>query len=185
MRALIASLSLALAICACGPVTKHYKTDPRLDPLFVQLKAAPDALDASVIEAKIWGIWSESGSATVDILLERATAAESAGDVTLARSFLDQAVQILPDYAEAYNRRAVLAFDADDRAAAIADIEDALKREPRHFGALAGLGMIYESMGQKRAAYEAYKAALAIDPFLDQAKQGVARLGPTFEGREA
>ncbi len=82
-------------------------------------------------------------------------------------------MQILPDYAEAYNRRAVLAFDANDRAAAISDIEDALKREPRHFGALAGLGMIYESIGQKRAAYEAYKAALAIDPFLDRAKQGV------------
>jgi tetratricopeptide (TPR) repeat protein len=166
-------------------MTKQYKTDPRLDPLFIELKAAPDALSASVVEAKIWRIWSESGSATVDILLERAQAAEAAGDVTLARSFLDQAVQILPDYAEAYSRRAVLAFDANDRPAAIADIEDALKREPRHFGALVGLGSIYESIGQKRAAYEAYKSALEIDPFLERAKQGVARLAPTFEGRDA
>jgi tetratricopeptide (TPR) repeat protein len=183
MRALIVALCLALA--ACAPAAKTYKTDPRLDPLFKELRAAPDAVSASLIEAKIWRIWSQSGSATVDILLERAEAAEAAGNIRLARSFLDQAVQILPDYAEAYNRRAVLAFDADDRAAALEDIEEALEREPRHFGALSALGMIYESMGHKRAALEAYKAALAIDPFFDQAKQGAARLKPALEGREA
>jgi tetratricopeptide (TPR) repeat protein len=186
MRALLLSLCLGLALAACGPLTaKKFKTDPRLDPLFEQLKQAPDAAAAQQVEARIWRIWGESGSATVDILLERAQAAEAAGDAQLARSFLDQAVQILPDYAEAYNRRAVIAFDGSDTAAALADIEDALEREPRHFGALAGLGMIYESLGQKRAAYEAYKSALEIDPFLDQAKQGAARLKPEVDGREA
>jgi Tfp pilus assembly protein PilF len=186
MRSLILAVCLGLAPAACGPMMgKTYKTDRRLDPLFTELKAAPDAVTAQQIEAKIWRIWSESGSATVDILLERAQAAEAAGDAQLARSFLDQAVQLMPDYAEAYNRRAVLAFDADDAASALADIEDTLKREPRHFGALAGLGMIYESLGHNRAAYEAYKAALAIDPFLEQAKQGVARLKPEIEGRDA
>lgn len=186
MRALLLSLCLALSLAACGQLTaKKFKTDARLDPLFEQLKQAPDAQTAQQIEQRIWRIWGESGSATVDILLERAQAAEAAGDAQLARSFLDQAVQILPDYAETYNRRAVLAFDGSDSAAALADIEDALEREPRHFGALAGLGMIYESLGQKRAAYEAYKSALEIDPFLDQAKQGVARLKPEVDGREA
>ena len=184
MRSLIVTLGLALALVACGPVAKKYKTDPRLDPLFAELKAADNPVSARMVEAKIWSIWSESGSATVDILLERAQAAEASGDKALARSFLDQAVQILPDYAEAYNRRAVLEFDADDRSAAVADIEAALEREPRHFAALTGLGMIYESMNQKRAALEAYKAALEIDPHLDRAKQGVARLAPTVEGRE-
>jgi tetratricopeptide (TPR) repeat protein len=182
MRGLLLTLSLALALTACGPQTRKYKTDPRLDPLFTELKAAPDAASSSVVEARIWRIWAESGSATVDILLERSQAAEAAGDIQLARSLLDQAVQILPDYAEAYNRRAVLAFSADDRAAAIADIEDALKREPRHFGALLGLGTIYESMNQPKAALEAYKMALEIAPFLEQAKQGVARLKPQVEG---
>ena len=139
MRSLIVTLGLALALVACGPVAKKYKTDPRLDPLFAELKAADNPVSARMVEAKIWSIWSESGSATVDILLERAQAAEASGDKALARSFLDQAVQIMPDYAEAYNRRAVLAFDADDRSAAVADIEAALEREPRHFAALTGL----------------------------------------------
>ena len=102
MRGLLLTLSLALALTACGPQTRKYKTDPRLDPLFTELKAAPDAASSSVVEARIWRIWAESGSATVDILLERSQAAEAAGDIQLARSLLDQAVQILPDYAEAY-----------------------------------------------------------------------------------
>lgn len=182
MRGLVLTLCLAAALAACGPQARKYKTDPRLDPLFVELKAAPDAASSAALEARIWRIWAESGSATVDILLERSQAAEATGDLQLARSLLDQAVQILPDYAEAYNRRAVLAFNVDDRAAAIADIEDALRREPRHFGALVGLGTIYESMNQPRAALEAYKMALEIAPFLEQAKQGVARLKPQVEG---
>ena len=186
VRVLIASLCLAFALAACGPIGgKSYKSDPRLDPLFAELKAAQDAPSAQQIEARIWRIWGESGSATVDILLERAQAAEAAGDKALARSFLDQAVQLMPDYAESYNRRAVLAFDTEDRAAALADIEDALKREPRHFGALAGLGMVYEAMGQNKAAYEAYKQALELNPFLEQAKQGVTRLKAEVDGRDA
>ena len=185
MRSLVLALCVGLALGACGPQARKYKTDPRLDPLFSELKAAPDAQTSAAIEARIWRIWAESGSATVDILLERSQAAEASGDITLARSLLDQAVQILPDYAEVYNRRAVLAFNADDRAAAIADIEDALKREPRHFGALVGLATVYESMGQERAALEAYKMALEIAPFLEQAKQGVARLKPQVEGGAA
>jgi lipoprotein NlpI len=180
------AICIAFALAACGQVaSKQYTTDKRLDPLFAELKAAQDPQTAQQVEAKIWRIWNESGSATVDILLERAQAAEAAGDKALARTFLDQAVQILPDYAEAYNRRAVLAFDSEDSAAALSDIEDALKREPRHFGALAGLGMVYEALGHEKAAYEAYKQALELDPFLEQAKQGVARLKPDVEGRDA
>lgn len=182
MRGLILTLCLALGLAACGPQARKYKTDPRLDPLFTELKTAPDARASSAVEARIWRVWAESGSATVDILLERSQAAEAAGDVKLARSLLDQAVQILPDYAEAYNRRAVLAYSDDDYAAAIADIEDALRREPRHFGALIGLGMIYESMNQPKAALEAYKMALEIAPFLEQARAGEARLKPQVEG---
>jgi tetratricopeptide (TPR) repeat protein len=186
MRSVILSVCLALALAACGQIVgKTYKSDPRLDPLFAELKAAQDPASAQQVEARIWRIWGESGSATVDILLERAQAAEAAGDKSLARTFLDQAVQILPDYAEAYNRRAVLSFDSEDTALALSDIEEALKREPRHFGALAGLGMVYEAMGHNKAAYEAYRQALELDPFLEQAKQGVARLKAEVEGRDA
>jgi tetratricopeptide (TPR) repeat protein len=183
MRA--ALLAFAVLLAACGPHAKAPPANPRLDKLFDQLAQAPNAAEAAPVEAKIWAIWNQSGSPTVDILLERAQAAEAGGDLDRARQFLDQAAEILPAYAEIYDRRAVLAMNANDTASAIEDIERTLEREPRHFGALAALGMIYETMGQERAALEAYRDALAIDPTLEQAKQGVKRLEPHLDGREA
>lgn len=187
-RAVMAVI-LAIVLAACTPpaATKEAEapSDPRLEVLFEQLHAAPDAATAKIVEDKIWATWAESGSPTIDILMERAQIASAAGDADLAREFLDQATRLRPDYAEAWNRRAILAFDAQDYPAAMRDIQEALKREPRHFGALAGLGMIYESLGQERAALAAYRDALAVNPHLEQAKQGSARLGPKLDGRDA
>ncbi|MGE3142140.1 MAG: tetratricopeptide repeat protein [Hyphomonadaceae bacterium] len=159
--------------------------DPQLDQLFSQLKAAPDEATAQPIEQRIWARWAESGSATVDILLERATAAETAGDPDLARQFLDQASDLAPQMAEPWNRRASLAYDAHDYAGAIRAIQETLRREPRHFGALAGLGLIYEELGQNRAALEAFRAALAVHPNYPAARRGAARLAPKVDGRDA
>ncbi|MES1201528.1 MAG: tetratricopeptide repeat protein [Pseudomonadota bacterium] len=182
----IAALILALTLAACGAnAGAHRHQDPELDALFSQLKDAPDGASASAIESRIWTRWAESGSATVDVLLERAQAAETAGDGDLALRFLDQASALAPDFAEPWNRRASLAYDAKDYNGAIAAIQETLKREPRHFGALAGLGLIYEELGQNRAALNAFRAALAIDPHYETALRGVARLEPKVDGREA
>ena len=183
MRAALLALVLVL-VAACTPAVKGPPPNPRLDKLFAELAAAPNQAEAGPIEARIWNVWNQSGSPTVDILLERAQAAEAGGDVNHARAFLDRAAEILPNYAEVYDRRAVLAMNSEDAQSAIEDISKTLELEPRHFGALAGLGMIYESMGQKKAALAAYKDALAIHPNLEAAKQGVKRLEPALEGRE-
>ncbi|HVY85299.1 MAG TPA: tetratricopeptide repeat protein [Caulobacterales bacterium] len=186
MRRSFAALIFTIALAACGAVSgAHPQPDPQLDALFAQLKDAPDAASASAIESRIWARWAESGSATVDVLLERAQAAETAGDSDLALRFLDQASELAPNYAEPWNRRASLAYDAKDYAGAISAIQETLKREPRHFGALAGLGLIYEELGQDRAALNAFRAALAIDPHYETALRGVARLEPKVDGREA
>lgn len=179
--------AFALALAACGPRAEApapLPDNPKLDALFAQLQAAPDAPTAKIVEDRIWAAWAESGSPTIDILMERAQIATAAGDTKLARTFLDQATRLRPDYAEAWNRRAILSFDQQDYPSAIRDIQEALKREPRHFGALAGLGMIYEALGQERAALAAYRDALALNPHLEQAKQGAARLSPKLDGRE-
>ncbi len=177
-----AAILLGLWLAACQ-ATVPSRGDPALDPLFEQLRAAPDAESAARIEARIWVAWDDSGSPTVDVLLDRAEAAEVRGDVEQARQFLNEATKLLPEYAEAYNRRAVLAFGEEDFAAALADIDETLKREPRHFGALTGLAAIYESLGQEPAALEAYRAALAIHPHYEQARQGEARLRQRVEGQ--
>ena len=186
MRRALVALSLAFALAACGVGQHaHAPPDPALDALFTQLEAAPDAAASAQIEARIWQRWAQSGSPTVDILLERAQAAESQGDPELAIRFLEQASDLAPDYAEPWNRRASLAYEAHDYAGAIAAIQETLKREPRHFGALAGLGLIREELGQDRAALEAFRAALAVNPHYETALRGVQRLEPKVDGRAA
>ncbi len=186
MRRFAFALAAALTLAACGANERApSRVDPQLDALFVQLEQAPDAEAAAAIEQQIWLRWSDSGSPTVNVLLERAAAAETEGDAGLAERFLDQASDLAPEYAEPWNRRANLAYAADDYRGAIAAIQETLKREPRHFAALAALGIIYEELGQQRAALEAYRAALAIHPHYDVAQQGVRRLEPRVDGREA
>ena len=186
MRRFVFALAAALALASCGPnANAPTRADPDLDSLFVQLEQAPDSETAAPIEQQIWQRWSDSGSPTVNVLLERAAAAESDGDPELAERFLDQASDLAPEYAEPWNRRANLAYRGEDFPGAIAAIQETLKREPRHFGALTGLGLIYEELGQHRAALEAYRAALAIHPNYETAAQGVRRLEPRVDGRDA
>jgi tetratricopeptide (TPR) repeat protein len=186
MRRFVFALAAAFTLAACnaGPSAPG-RADPELDALFDQLAQAEDAGSAQALERAIWGRWADSGSPTVNILLERATAAEDAGDAELAERFLDQASDLAPDYAETWNRRANLYYSIDDYPGAIAAIQETLKREPRHFAALAALGMIYEELGQQRAALEAFRAALVIHPNYETALQGVRRLEPRVDGRDA
>jgi tetratricopeptide (TPR) repeat protein len=186
MRRLVLAFAFALTLAACGErAAAPTRVDPELDALFVQLEQAPDPAAATSIEQQIWVRWADSGSPTVNILLERAALAQSQGDADLASRFLDQASDLAPDFAEPWNRRANLAYDAEDYSGAITAIQETLKREPRHFAALAALGIIYEELNQQRAALEAYRAALAIHPHYEVAQQGVRRLEPRVDGREA
>lgn len=183
-RPVFALLSLALAACN-APDESRVRADPELDALFTQLTEAPDAAAATGIEEGIYERWADSGSPTVNILLERAAAAENAGDLEGAGRFLDQASDLAPQYAEPWSRRANMAYRANDYPGAISALQETLKREPRHFAALAVLGMIYEELGQQRPALEAYRAALVVHPNYELAIQGVRRLEPRVDGRDA
>lgn len=187
MHRILAPLLLALALVACGQSDSAggLKADPALDAMFTALGSAESAEAAAPLEAEIWSHWADSGSPTVNVLLERAAAAESAGDPDRAIRFLNEASTLAPDYAEPWNRRASIAYDTEDYPGAVSAIQEALKREPRHFGALAGLGLIYEELGQERAALEAFRAALAVHPYYEVALEGVRRLEPRVDGRDA
>ncbi|MGE0044776.1 MAG: tetratricopeptide repeat protein [Hyphomonadaceae bacterium] len=186
LRRALLVLLIAVGLSACGLSARSGPPrDPQLDALFAQLHDAADAQAARTIEERIWARWRNSGSATVDILLERATAAENAGDPALATEFLAQASDLAPNFAEPWNRRAVIAYDQQDYSGAIAAIQETLRREPRHFGALTGLALIYEDIGRERAALEAYRGALEVNPFFEEARRGVQRLEPRIDGQEA
>ena len=146
-----------------------------LDALFSQLKSA-DAQQAQKIEQEIWVEWSKSGSPAMDLLLERGRVAMAAGRPDLAVQHLTALVDHAPDFAEGWNARATAYFQTGDFGPAIADIGRVLTLNPRHFGALAGLGAIFEELGQPEKAIEVYGAALAINPHGTGLQEAIDRL---------
>ena len=134
-----------------------------LDALFEKLLTA-DADASQKIEQEIWIEWSKSGSAAMDLLLERGRAAMAAGEPELAVQHLTALVDHAPDFAEGWNARATAYYQTGEFGPAISDIGHVLTLNPRHFGALAGLGAIFEELDQPEKAIEVYRAAVAINP---------------------
>jgi tetratricopeptide (TPR) repeat protein len=155
-----------------------------LDTLFGALKIAPDEASAKAIEDRIWAIWMSSDSDTCNLLMSRVKVATDDKDYDLAIKLLDAIVTIKPDYVEAWNRRATLHYVKHEYGRALADLREVLAHEPRHFGALAGLGLILQDIGDDKHALEAYEAALAIDPHLRDLTDTVKTLREKVEGRD-
>jgi tetratricopeptide (TPR) repeat protein len=155
-----------------------------LDFLFGALKAAPDDASAKHVEARIWAIWMQTSSDTAALLMMRAKAAMDAQQMDVALKLLDAIVKLRPDWTEAWNRRATLYYIKNDYGRSLADIQQVLAREPRHFGALAGLGMIMQDLGDDKHALEAFRKALAINPHLEKVPDLVKTLSEKVEGRD-
>jgi tetratricopeptide (TPR) repeat protein len=162
------------------------KGDPtrNLDFLFEALKIAPDTETAKAIEQRFWALWFVSQSDTANLLMTRVRKAVEAKDLDLALKLLDAMVKIRPDYVEAWNRRATIYFMKNDYGKSLADIREVLKREPRHFGALSGLGLILQEIGDDRHALEVYRRALAIYPRIERIPDLVKTLQEKVEGRD-
>ena len=155
-----------------------------LDFLFGALKVAPDDTSAKAIEERIWALWVISRSDTANVLMSRVRTAIEAHEMDLAIKLLDSIIKIKPDYVEAWNRRATLYYMKKDFGRALADLREVLKREPRHFGALSGLGLILQDLGDDRQALEVYRRALAVYPRLQRIPDVVKTLRDKVEGRD-
>ena len=171
---------------APGKLPKLGGTDRNrgLDFLFGALKAAPDEESAKAVEARIWALWTATTSDTAALLMTRARAAMESKDYTVALKLLDAIVKLRPDYIEGWNRRATLYYLQNDYQHSMEDIREVLIREPRHFGALAGLGMILQETGDDRRALEAFRKALEINPHLEKIPEMVKTLSEKVEGRD-
>ena len=155
-----------------------------LDLLFKALKAAPSEPVAKAIETRIWAVWAVSRSDTTMLLMTRVKTAVEKHDIDLALKLLDAIVKVKPDYVEAWNRRATIYFMKKDYGRALADIRQVLKREPRHFGALSGMALILQEIGDDAHALDVYRHVLTIYPKIERVPELVKKLEHKVEGRD-
>jgi tetratricopeptide (TPR) repeat protein len=155
-----------------------------IDFLFGALKVAPDETSAKAIEDRIWAVWTGAGNETTNLLMSRAKKAIDDKDYDLALRVLDAVIEIKPDFTEAWNRRATVYFIKRDYTNSLADIGKVLTREPRHFGALSGLGLIMQEVGDDKHALDAYRKALDVYPRLKGIEEKVKTLKEKVEGRD-
>lgn len=160
-----------------------FADEAALDKLFDALKSA-DAASSERIEQEIWNEWSKSGSPAMDLLLERGREALAAGDLAAAVEHLTALTDHAPDFAEGWNARATAYYQMGELGPAVQDIAHVLTLNPRHFGALSGLGMIFEELNQPEKALEVYKAALAIHPNMAGVLASVERLTAEAAGQD-
>jgi tetratricopeptide (TPR) repeat protein len=155
-----------------------------LDFLFGALKLAPDEESAKAIADRIWGVWLGSGGDTTNLLISRVRSAIESKDLDLAIQLLDSIVEFKPEYVEGWNQRATVHYMKKDYTRALADLAQVLKREPRHFGALFGIGVIMQEFGDDRRALEVYRRALELDPHMKRVPELVKTLSEKVEGRD-
>lgn len=180
MRWLIIGLVLLLA--GAGQTVRADQDDPRLDDLFGDLRAATSAEAALPIEAEIWAIWLEIEDSASARLLRQGSDAMARRLFPIAVHSFNRLVDRSPGFAEGWNKRATLHYLMGDDEASIRDIEQTLALEPRHFGALSGLGLIMLRNDQPEAALRSFEAALDLHPNLPAARAHLEPLRVMVEG---
>jgi tetratricopeptide (TPR) repeat protein len=163
---------------------KRGDRNQNIDFLFGALKVAPSEDSAKAISDRIWGIWLESGGDTTNLLITRVRSAIDSKELDLAIQLLDSVVEFKPEYVEGWNQRATVYYMQKDYTRALADLAEVLKREPRHFGALFGVGVIMQEFGDDKRALDAYRRALALDPHMKRVDELVKTLSEKVDGRD-
>jgi tetratricopeptide (TPR) repeat protein len=158
-----ACVALILGLNFVAPVSAD-QTDARLGPLFDKLLVVDSGAQALEIERTIWKIWFEIDGDDMNSLLERGRYALSSNQLAFAEKLYDQLIEVAPDFAEGWNRRATVRYMRGNFAGSITDIEATLKLEPRHFGAISGLGLCRIALEDLQGAATAFREVLAISP---------------------
>jgi tetratricopeptide (TPR) repeat protein len=152
--------------------------------LYARLAAAKDADETAGMIPRLLRSYSESGSDTADLLLRRAHQAIGVQNYSDALKILDATIALLPDWAEGWNARATARYLDDDYKGSMADIAQTLKREPKHLGALMGMGMILEAREKREDALKIYERVLEIAPHWRNAQEAADKLKAALAGSE-
>lgn len=160
------------------------QTDPALDSLFKDLVRTGNKAEAEQLTSEIWSRWIASdGDADADRLMQSGMTLMNRGMLGSAEQIFSKLIQDHPDFAEAWNKRATVRFLRGNDAGSRRDIARVIDLEPRHFGALSGLGMINMRSGDLQAALQAFEAALRVNPHLDQAVDVTSQLRKQLRGQ--
>lgn len=165
-------------------VPKSERRKQRIDDLLTRLAQAKDETEAEAVTGMLVHLWLQSGSDTADLLMARAMTAIGGKDNKTALVLLDKIVALQPGWAEAWNKRATVRYLEDDDAGSMEDISHVLVLEPRHFGALSGMGYILHRNGEDKAALDVLRRAAAVNPQSPEVKGLIDQLTPEIEGHD-
>lgn len=140
------------------------QTDPRLPELFEFLRNTGEPALAREAELRIWRIWMSSGRDDIDGIMREGIEAMQSGRFGEAIEDFDRIVEMAPDFAEGWNKRATAYYLNDELSESVHDIQRTLELEPRHFGAISGMGLIFLKRGDPLGALDAFEAVLEIHP---------------------
>ena len=150
--------------------------DPKLDELFAALMGTTEKSEASTITNLIWDIWLRTEDEEASQLMNQAIRSMSVGSFVKAREEFSEVIELEPEFAEAWNKRATVNYLMGDFSQSISDCEHVLALEPRHFGALSGLGLIYTELKNPELALDAFKEALEVNPFMPNILENIKHL---------
>ncbi|MBT3550347.1 MAG: hypothetical protein HOO19_13260 [Rhodospirillaceae bacterium] len=174
---LLAFLSAALPALAA-------QDDSRLDRLFERLRITADANEASNLEARIWRIWLRSSKPQVNALMAGGIRRMDGGDLARARDTFAEITRLAPKFAEGWNKLATVNYLLRDYNASAHDIARTLGLEPRHFGALSGLGLVNMALDQPGRALKSFREALKIHPHMQGVRSNIKLLQKRLKQEE-
>lgn len=167
-----------------GSFASADQNDPKLDDLFSALQASTSQVKAAKLENEIWTRWnSHPTDQQANKQMSAASDLMNTGKLDAAETLFSHVINRHPNFSEAWNKRATVRFFLGNNKGSTADILQVIKLEPRHFGALSGLGMIHVQAGNMQGALQAYSAAQKMNPYLPQIDIIIDNLGQTLNGR--
>lgn len=170
---MISRLFLILSISLAANLLHADQTDDRLSDLFAVLQDTNNTRTIRITESQIWEIWLQHANADVQQLMIVGTQRMNAQRYAEAMVVFNRLIESFPDYAEGWNKRATLHYVLGNLDASVSDIEKTLELEPRHFGALSGLGMVFIQRKELSKAKRAFEDLIEVHPNSQNAKQNL------------
>jgi len=179
------TLAVTIFILAMMGAAKADQNDAKLDALFARLQETVGVGEAATIEQSIWAIWLRSDNAAVDKRMSVGIKAMNKGALKISLLAFDEITKMAPTFAEGWNKRATTYFLLGQYEASVRDIQQTLLLEPRHFGALSGMGLIYAAIGKDKAALKVWEKALSINPQMPGIRARIEDLRQKLKGAPA